>query len=358
MHLVRLANHLDRACFHVAIALSKPGGIYEPALEADIERWYLKSGASRSSTARALGSILPLRGLVQKTQPEIVCAVMERANLAALAAVWGVSPRPKMIVCVQNTPSIVYGRSKKLVDRLILALLPKAYPAADQVVALSHGVAEDLLALAPRLARNLRVIHNAGLDRRVLRLASQPVAQEVGLKRPLILACGRLTEQKGFSSLLRALVEVRKDLPAQLWIIGEGPQRPFLEQEIRALGLQACVHLPGFLENPYGFMAAADVFVLPSLWEGFGNVIVEAMACGAPVIASDCPHGPAEIITDRVDGLLVPPGQAGPLAQALLLLLKDAALSRSLRENGFQRALDFEATAIAARYAALFTGLL
>jgi glycosyltransferase involved in cell wall biosynthesis len=171
---------------------------------------------------------------------------------------------------------------------------------------------------------------------------------------PLVVACGRLKPLKGFAHLIEALAEVRKSVPAHLWIVGEGDERASLERKIRRLGLQSCVRLLGFRQNPYMYMAAADVFVLSSLYEGFGNVIVEAMACGTPVVATDCPYGPREIIRDGEDGLLVEPSSAQSLARGILRVLGDAELKKRLSEKGSARARDFEAKSIADRYGELF----
>jgi glycosyltransferase involved in cell wall biosynthesis len=136
--------------------------------------------------------------------------------------------------------------------------------------------------------------------------------------------------------------------------MGVGELQQCLEEQIRALGLTHCVRLLGFQQNPYQYMAAADVFALSSIFEGFGNVIVEAMACGTPVVATDCPYGPAEIISDGVNGLLVPPARADALASALLRVLTDPALKKQLSCNGQKRSQDFHAQAIASAYGEMF----
>src|SRR6185369_7788029 len=173
-------------------------------------------------------------------------------------------------------------------------------------------------------------------------------------QRPLLVACGRLKALKGFDYLLDALVEVRKTIPASLWIIGEGEQRAALETKIKRLRLEDSVKLLGFQQNPFKYMAAADLFVLSSLYEGFGNVIVEAMACGVPVVATDCPYGPGEIIEDGKNGILAPPANALALAAAILRVLKDESMREKLSFEGRDRANDFDAQTIADAYGELF----
>ena len=157
----------------------------------------------------------------------------------------------------------------------------------------------------------------------------------------MILAAGRLHVSKDFPTLLRAFSLVRKEIPSRLVILGEGEKRKELEDLAQELGIRKDHDLPGFVENPYKYMKHATVFVLSSQWEGFGNVLVEAMACGCPVISTDCPSGPREILRDGEYGVLVPPKDSEKLAQGILRVLENQDLRRELSEKGKKRALDF-----------------
>jgi glycosyltransferase involved in cell wall biosynthesis len=141
---------------------------------------------------------------------------------------------------------------------------------------------------------------------------------------PVILGVGRLTVQKDFPTLIRAFARVRQKRNARLLILGEGELRSELNALVAELGLQADVALPGFVENPFVFMRHASLFVLSSAWEGFGNVLVEAMACGMPVVSTDCPSGPAEILQNGKWGRLVPVGDVQALSEALLATLEES----------------------------------
>lgn len=352
-HLLRVANHLDRERFRVSLALVKPEGEFEPALSPDVKKFYLNPKRDGSTTVRSLQSVGPLRRLVERERPGLVFSVIDLVNLVSVYAARGVEPRPKVVLGVQTPPSIAYG-SWHPVSKLILSLMPRMYPSADAVVALSKGVAEDLDALVPRTRGRVTVIPNAGVEPDVREMARASLSADERPGGPLVVACGRLKPLKGFAHLIDALAEVRKTVPAHLWIVGEGEQRGELERKVERLGLKHCVRLLGFHENPYRYMAAADVFVLSSLFEGFGNVIVEAMACGAPVVATDCPYGPREIIRDGENGLLVEPSSAASLARGILRVLTDEELKRRLAANGFERARDFEAESIAGEYGELF----
>lgn len=353
-HLLRVINHLDRAKFKVSLALARPRGEFESALSPDIRMYHLNRGSEGSSTIRMLRAIKPLREVVRRERPHLIFSGMDLANLVNIAATRGLEDAPKIMLGVQTPPSIAYGHSRHPVAQMILRLIPRLYPKADGIVALSKGVARDLAALAPGVHERTTVIYNAGVEREVLEKACERVPASELPRAPLIVACGRLKALKGFSTLLDALVEVRKAVPAHLWIVGEGEQRPFLEKKIRRLGLNDCVRLLGFQQNPFKFMAAADLFVLSSHFEGFGNVIVEAMACGAPVVATDCPFGPGEIISDGENGILVAPKSADALVEGILRVLRDRSLKERLARGGQVRARAFDAEAVARAYGELF----
>jgi glycosyltransferase involved in cell wall biosynthesis len=355
MHLLRVINHLDRGRFRISLALTRTGGSYEPYLAPDVRVHRLHRDPPNSSTLRMIKAIRPLRRLIKESEPDVVCSVMDYANVASIIASKGVARRPKHIISIQNPPQSLYSDSWHIVKRLMPLLIPRYYPSANRIVALSNGVAEEVARLSPGVKGATEVIYNAGVDERVLSRMHEPV-DGVDLPEsggPLIVSCGRLIEQKGFSHLLDAMVRVREEAGASLLVVGEGPYRPRLERQVRQLGLEGCVRLIGFRDNPYKYMAAADVFVVSSLFEGFGNVIVEAMACGAPVVAADCPYGPGEIIEDGVSGILVEPASADSLARGILRVLGDEGLRLRLAANGRERSRDFGAEAIAKKYGEL-----
>ena len=173
----------------------------------------------------------------------------------------------------------------------------------------------------------------------------------------IIVGVGRLIEQKGFSDLIRAFSQVRGSakIPSKLVILGEGGRRAELEGLLTSLNLQDDVYMPGFVKNPWGYMRDADLFVLSSHWEGMGgNVILEAMACQTPVIATDCDFGPREIIQHEHNGLLVPVADIERLSHVMCRVLNDPNKRTKLVHFGRQRALDFDSSKICRRYEELF----
>jgi glycosyltransferase involved in cell wall biosynthesis len=347
MQALRLANHLDRDRFDVEVAVLRGGGSYETALANDVVLHVLQ-GKNLIAKARSL------RQLIRTQKPDIVCSLLEVPNLIAAWASRGVRPKPHVIACVQAPPSITWrGGGWRPLFR---AIVSRYYRRAERIIAISRGVADDIAILAPGAEAHTTTIYNAGVDERLLSLAAKPLdPSEDRPDGPLLVACGRLTEQKGFPYLLDAFALVRREVSdAALWILGEGPDRPALEEQIARLSLGHSVRLLGFRDNPYSYMASADLFVLSSIFEGFGNVVAEALACGTAVVSTDCPYGPSEIITDGVSGLLVPPRDPQALAAAIVRVLSEPELRAALAKEGRGRSRDFSAEAITAQYAGVF----
>ncbi|MGE0681501.1 MAG: glycosyltransferase [Candidatus Binatia bacterium] len=170
---------------------------------------------------------------------------------------------------------------------------------------------------------------------------------------PVILSVGRLAKQKDFPTLLRAFARVRATRRARLMILGEGRKRKHLECLIKTLGIADDVALPGFVLNPFPYMARAAVFVLSSAWEGLPGALVEAMACGCPVVSTNCPSGPAEILDEGTYGPLVPVGDETALARAILTVLGSSITTEKLRARAFQFSID----RVADRYLEILFGV-
>jgi glycosyltransferase involved in cell wall biosynthesis len=347
-HLVRVANHLDRAQFRVSVLVARSGGAYEPELASDVD-------FSSLGVNRMMAAIPRLPRRVADLKPDIVCSVLDHASCALLMATRAMRKAPPVVVSVQIPPTIETARNPAVRKRLLLAAIPRLYNRAAALIALSEGVKSDLMCLRPAIRRAITVIPNAATDSSMEKLASgSPASEPPATSGPILIACGRLTRQKGYPVLLEALALVRQRIPAQLWIVGEGELWSELEAQAAKLGLSEAVWFAGFQRNPYVLMRRADLFVLSSLWEGFGNVIVEAMAVGVPVIATDCPYGPSEIIAHGLNGLLVPPNDPTALAEAVVGLLATPDARGRLVTSGRNRAEDFRAERIAAEYGRVF----
>jgi glycosyltransferase involved in cell wall biosynthesis len=210
--------------------------------------------------------------------------------------------------------------------KLMLRLARWLYPSADAVLAVSQGVATDASRVLRLPTSAIIVVRNPTLTPELRRAAAAPVDHPWFNPKsvPVIMGCGRLVPQKDFATLIEAFALVRAQRPCRLLILGEGPLRPDLVRLADQRGVAADLALPGFDPNPYRFMARADVFVLSSLFEGSPNVIVQALASGAPVVSTDCPSGPNEILAGVPRGRLVPVGDAKQMASETTAILDEA----------------------------------
>jgi glycosyltransferase involved in cell wall biosynthesis len=257
------------------------------------------------------------------------------------------------VLSIQNTLNQRNRGAVALLDRVERGLVRRIFPQADHVIALSKGVAEDVAAAVPALSGRIDVVHNIGLPLPAQIAVSEPDLTAPTQGRIRYIACGRLAEQKGYPLLFEAFARVVQKQDAELHILGQGPLQARLEALSEKLGVVERIHFLGFRANPFLHMQAADVFILTSLWEGFGNVIVEAMAMGTPVISTQCPHGPDEIITNGENGILVPSADVEALTEAMLRLARDQGLRKRIAKAGKERAQDFSAERIAAEFAAV-----
>jgi glycosyltransferase involved in cell wall biosynthesis len=203
-------------------------------------------------------------------------------------------------------------------------LLRSLYGRADRIFCVSRGVAQDLARILACDPTAFEVLPNPVVTPELADRSAQPLGHPwfAPGQPPVVLGVGRLSRIKNFSLLVRAFARVRGETALRLMVLGEGKQRGELERLAARLKVKEDLALPGHVENPYGYMHKASLFVLSSLWEGFGNVVVEALACGTPVVATDCPSGPAEILEDGRYGLLVPNNDELALAAAMLQCLR------------------------------------
>jgi len=254
---------------------------------------------------------------IRKEGPGAFLAVTELTGLMAILSKILLGSRHYVVVSLMTTVSR-HKRSpiKKKIERILLTWL---YPKADEIVADSRGVARDFSEYIGIHPDRIKVIYNPVITPQLLSEAKMNIDHpffQPG-QPPVVLGVGRLSEAKGFPSLIQAFALVRRHTPARLLIVGEGEQRPALERLIHSLGLTEEINLPGFVSSPFPYMSRASVFVLSSLWEGLPAVLIEALACGAPVVSTDCKSGPSEILDHGKYGHLVPVNDTEALAEAI-----------------------------------------
>jgi len=299
--------------------------------------------------------LVPLQqfDLFRQFRPHVVVSCTASMNLAALLStrLYGRRRVAWILREGNNTRAILESDAPGHLGRAVRRWATRfAYRAPDRVLTISNGVAEGLARDFDVSRDRVRVVHNPVEVARIRRLAHE--ADGTRFPTRFLAACGRLHWQKGFDVLLHAFAGLQ-DADLALVILGEGPERGRLESLARELGIGARVIMPGFVGNPWAWITRASAFVLSSRWEGFGSVLVEAMACGTPVVAADCEYGPREIVHDGETGLLARAGDAKSLAEAIHRVLTVPALADKLAARGRLRAMAFDAPAIGDRYADL-----
>lgn len=346
-----LLCRLDRSRFSPSLVILHPEIVYP--LPSDVRPVVLHKTRRRDF----FRVVRDLARLVDRVRPDILVSLLEYTNFVAVLAGFRARCRPRLVVSARNATSFhIAGSRLRAAKRLLIALL---YRRSDRVVCISEGVKKDLVRRFFLPPGRMRVIHN-GLELERIRLAAAEPPDHPWFnprRRPVVIAAGRLVSLKGFAGLLRAIARVVGRIDCSLLILGEGPERGNLRRLARELGIADKVDLPGFQTNPFSFFSRSDLFVLSSFWEGFGNVLVEAMACGTAVVAADCPFGPSEIIRNGKDGLLVPAGDEEALAAAVLKALTDEPLRKRLAAAGKRRADEFGAAKMIAEYQKLFEEL-
>jgi glycosyltransferase involved in cell wall biosynthesis len=236
--------------------------------------------------------------------------------------------------------------------RRLFALVTRfTYRLADRIIATSAGVADDLVGRFGIARERIRVVHNPVDLEAVARNSQEPIDPPFDQlwRKPVVVSAGRLADAKNFPLLVEAFAELRRRVPATLFILGAGEREAAIRAQIAQHGLDGAVILCGFQPNPWKFIARADVFALTSHYEGFGNVLVEAMACGVPVVATRSP-GTQEIVSIELDGLLVENDAPAAVAAALERVLGDETYRRRLAAGARNSARRFALPAIAAAY--------
>jgi glycosyltransferase involved in cell wall biosynthesis len=329
--MMTLANAFTERGFKTDLVLVKAEGPYLNDVSEKIR--VVDLGAARVAT-----SLPALVRYLRRERPDAMLTALNHANVIALLARRFAGVKTRLVVSERSTLSSSLVHVTSMRGGWMAHFMSWTYPWADGVIAVSSGVADDLASTIGLSRDRIYTVYNPVDLSAVRQRAEEPFDHPwfAPGEPQVVLGVGRLTAAKDFPTLIRAFAQLRAHRPARLVILGEGNLRPDLQTLVADLGLIDDIAMPGFCENPFVWMRQAAVFVLSSAWEGLPGTLIQAMACGTPVVSTDCPSGPAEILENGKWGRLVSVGDAGALARAIL-----ATLDNLTHPDVAARAADF-----------------
>jgi glycosyltransferase involved in cell wall biosynthesis len=328
------------------VMLSLAGGFAQQGLKVDVvvailEGEYLslispKVRLVNLNSKRLISSLPALVGYLKRERPQVLISALEDPNTIAVIAKRLAGVSTAVILTVHNQLSRAAQYAPNLKGKLTPLFVRLFYPWADRIVAVSQGVAEDAAKISKFPLERISVIYNPIFTDDLLTKFDQPVDVPWLIDRqvPIILGIGRLTKQKDFPTLIRAFALIQQQCAARLMILGQGEDLTSLQDLVKELNLEASVTFAGFVTNPYAYISKSSLVVLSSIFEGFGNVLVEAMLAGTPVVSTDCESGPAEILANGKYGNLVAVGDVRGLANAMLQTIEHPLDPELLRQRG------------------------
>jgi glycosyltransferase involved in cell wall biosynthesis len=333
---ILLANGLAARGWRIDILTLQPDGPLRALIDPAISLVQLSAGSLKAAIPafrRAFAKLGPGGLILSSEAAQNVVAFLAHASLLRAA-------RPKLLLREVTSPSIARTTDPYLQNRLAYRVIGAAYARCDRTIVLTQGARDDLAAHFGVPAANIEVMgSNAVLEpasERRLRTADL----EAGRERGLIVSLGRLSPEKDQLLLVEAFAKLPEGLGARLVLVGDGPLRAAIEQSVARLGLGGRVTLAGFQPDPFAWAARAQLLVCSSRFEGLGNALIEALACGTPVVSTDCPFGPREILRAGAFGRLVPPQDAGALALAMAASLGSTPDRRALQARAFHYTAD------------------
>ncbi|MBN8925200.1 MAG: hypothetical protein BGO51_07475 [Rhodospirillales bacterium 69-11] len=346
-----LAMELQHLGFEVTLVLHQLRGELQEKVSDRLRLVDLQS-------SRTIHDIPRLARFLRRERPDVLLANLDHNNVAALLAKTMARSRTKVVICQHNPISSEFSDTLSWTYRGIPTAYRAMAPLIARAVAVSEGIAQELSTIARLPAEKIVTINNPVIGSDFAARAAQSVTHPWLEERsvPVFVCAGRLVPQKDHETLLRGLALHRQRIPSRLLLLGNGPLRESLGALATQLGIADAVDFLGFQDNPLPWFRRADAFVLSSRAEGFGNVLVEAMWCGTPVISTDCAHGPAEILENGRYGALVPTADPAGLAAAMDRVATLAGRFPPALLKA--RANEFSNAACAQRYGALFHSII
>lgn len=341
--LAHLLNHLNRDLFSLGCIFYNDKHVHP--IPSDVVVFNINLPDTKNianKLVRYLFRIMKMREIIANYKPHCLMSFLE--NTPAILSVRFLRLKP-IIIISQHNPLEMESGIKRLLAKIF-------YSYTDRIIAVSQGLRTDIEKTCSIKPESISVIHNPIDILAINKLIKEPISELTWFNEniPVVITAGRLIPQKGQQYLLNAFALLKKNVPARLIILGEGPEELQLKQLAQLKQIDAQISFLGYQVNPFKFIARSSVFVLSSIFEGFGNVLVEAMACGVPVISTDCPVGPREIIRNGLNGILVPPKNIELLAEAMFALLSSKKERQRLSRNALENIRQYDISTIVLRY--------
>jgi glycosyltransferase involved in cell wall biosynthesis len=342
--MVNIANNLAERGYMVDIYLAKNEGHYLNLLNDKIK-------VNSANTNSRLKLIFKLALYLKSNKYDVVFTAVPHFNIIGILAKYLAFSKAKIIISERSNTFEEFRQSPLGFYKLSFLLIPILYRFANEIVAVSNGVAVDLAKAAIIKRSRITVIYNPAYNDEMINTSKLEVHHPwfANRKHKLIISVGRLTKQKDFPTLINSM-NYLNDLDVKLLIVGEGEELQFLKQLICDKNLENKVELVGFQKDPVAWISKCDVFVLASIWEGFGNILVEALAAGTTIVTTDCKSGPSEILNNGTYGYLTPVGQSKEMAEQIRQALLNPFDTELLR----LRAQEFGVNAVLDQYRELF----
>jgi glycosyltransferase involved in cell wall biosynthesis len=342
--VLNIVNNLDKDKFEVGLITISGEGEYKGLLSSEVNYFDLQE-------KRARNAIFKLRRLLKEEAPDvIVTSVIQTAILLYLSSLFILNK--KMIKI--NRLSSYYEKIINNTNMISRLFFNKALRDSDYVISLTEEMKENFIKFFPSEKNKVIKIYNPHNLKDINNKKYYSISLEERIffsKKPVIIACGRLTEAKGFSYLIQAFNEVKKEFKdAILLILGQGEKEKELEVLVKELNIENSVKFLGFKENPYKYLHNSDLFVLSSLWEGLPGVLIEALACEVPVVSTNCKSGPKEILDNGRIGELVKIKDVNSLSNTMLKVLRDNNLQSKYKELGLEKIKEFDKNKIIKEY--------
>ncbi len=347
---VNLLKKFDRKKFECILVLINSGNIHKGSYEVvqDIKVINLEKNKKL-----ALFSLIKT---IKKENPDVVFSNLAPINILCLVSKLLIrNKNTKYIIRETTIKSISINQTKeRKLSKLVYKMLIKIfYNYADGIISLSKGTKEDLIKNFGIMKEKINVIYNPIDIDEIKAKSKEPITDiEIHSDTINLICVGSLVKSKGHKYLIKAIYKLKEiyGYKVRAYFLGTGELETYLKQLVIKYKLENDIIFLGFKSNPFKYMSKCDIFVLPAIWEGFGNVIVEAMVCNTPVVSTNSPSGPREIIDDKVNGILAEPKNVDSLVDAIISIIDNPEYYNYIRDNGYKRANDFEINKITKEY--------